>query len=190
MYSLFIDTHDKKVVIVLFKDGKYLDKFEDISMNKHSVITMPAIRILLDKNNLLVNQISEILVVNGPGSFTGERIAVTIGKTMAYLLNLPIKTIDALSLIAVNLTGDKKFVSVPDRNGAFVGVFDSNNKLIDDIRYVGNEEYKLLTSENTYCSEIDIEYDLVYAYLEDKEALNPHEVKPLYIKGISALNGK
>ena len=61
--------------------------------------------------NLTVNDIDKILVVTGPGSFTGERIAVTIGKTIAYCLNIPIKVIDALTIIAINTDGDKKEVN-------------------------------------------------------------------------------
>ena len=86
MYSLFLDTHDKNVIIILFKDGKIVDEVNVESPNKHSQIVMPSLKGLLDKNALNVHDLNEILVVNGPGSFTGERIAVTIAKTLASLL--------------------------------------------------------------------------------------------------------
>lgn len=188
MFSILIDTHDKKVVVVLYKDGKVIDIYEEQSVNKHSVVTLPTIRSNLAKNDVLISDIKEVLVVNGPGSFTGVRIAVTIGKTIAYLLNIPIKVIDALSIIAVNLDTNNKYVSVVDRNGAFIGTFDSNNDLMSDIIYVNKEEYSNL--DNEYISDIDIDYNLVYEYLANKPVLNSHEVKPLYVKGISVLNGK
>lgn len=190
MFSILIDTHDKKVVVVLFKDGKAIDVYEEQSVNKHSVVTLPSIRNILEKNNILINDINEVFVVNGPGSFTGVRIAVTIGKTIAYLLNIPIKVIDALSLIAINVKLSNKYVSIEDRNGAFVGEFDSNNNLVNDIKYVNKEEYNELSSKNEYISDIEIDYNLIYDYLSNKPVLNAHEVKPFYVKGISVLNDK
>ena len=190
MYSLFIDSHDKKVSIVLFKDGKVLDSIIEESNNKHSTIVMPSIDNIIKKSNIEVKDIKEILIVNGPGSFTGERIAVTIGKTMAYCLSVPIKVIDALTVLAINVDDEIKYVSVPDRNGAFVGSFDANNKQLDEFKYINKSEYEVLCNEHNVVSDIEINYDLVYDYFKTISAINPHEVKPLYIKGISALNGR
>ena len=61
MFSILIDTHDKKVVVVLFKDGKAIDVYEEQSVNKHSVVTLPSIRNILEKNNVLINDINEVL---------------------------------------------------------------------------------------------------------------------------------
>lgn len=190
MYSLFIDTHDKKVTIVLYKDGNVLNIIDEVTSNKHSIVTMPSIRKIIEDSFITVNDISEIYVVNGPGSFTGERIAVTIGKTMAYCLSVPIKVIDALTVLAINVDDDIKYVSVPDRNGAFVGSFDANNKQLDEFKYINKSEYEVLCNEHNVVSDIEINYDLVYDYFRAISAINPHEVKPLYIKGISALNGR
>lgn len=190
MYSLFIDTHDKLVSVILFKDGIILNKFEDSSLNKHSVITLPAIRDILEKSNILVNDLNEIIVVNGPGSFTGERIAVTIGKTMAYSLNIPIKVIDSLTILALNIEGEDKYVALPDKNGAFVGHFNVNNVPVDPFVYVSKNEYEELMIKNNIVSDIEIDYSKVYEYVTGISPLNPHEVKPLYVKGISVLNDK
>ena len=143
MYSLFIDTHGKNVLIILFKDGKILEKIDMETMNKHSVVTMPSIRQILENNNCDVTDLNEILVCNGPGSFTGSRIAVTIAKTMAYALDVPIKQVDALTIMAVNIDGDK-VVALKDRNGAYVGKYNSSNTLIDELVYMSNSEYNEL----------------------------------------------
>lgn len=190
MYSLFIDTHDKNVIIVLFKDGKIIDKIEETTINKHSVVTLPAIRNIIKNNNIDVEDLNEIIVVNGPGSFTGVRIAVTIGKTMAYGLNIPIKVIDSLKLLAVNVQREKKIVAIEDRNGAFVGQFDGNNIALTDYVYLGKNNYQEFKSNNEIIVDIDINYVRVYEYMKYCDASNVHDVKPLYVKGISALNDK
>ncbi|MBQ4032316.1 MAG: tRNA (adenosine(37)-N6)-threonylcarbamoyltransferase complex dimerization subunit type 1 TsaB [Bacilli bacterium] len=190
MYSLFIDTHDKNVVVIIYKDGKVFKMKNVESKNKHSEITMPIIDSLFGEAKLDVKDLNEVIVVNGPGSFTGERIAVTIGKTIAYCLSIPIKAIDSLSIIAVNVDKDTKYVSLPDRNGAFVGVFDKDNKRLEDFVYLNKSSYADYIVKHDVVYDIDIDYDKVYELTKNIDSLNPHEVKPLYVKGISALNDK
>ncbi len=190
MYSLFLDTHDKKVIIILFKNCKVIDHFELISNNKHSVITLPAIKNILENNNLLVKDLNEVIVVNGPGSFTGERIAVTIAKTMAFALNIPIKVIDSLSVMAININSDNKYVAISDRNGAFVGHFDKNNSILEPFVYLSTSDFLLYSQKYKVYESVDINYELVYSYVKQLKSVNPHEVKPLYVKGISVLNDK
>ena len=190
MYSLFIDTHYKNVLIILFKDGKILIKNEVFSLNKHSEVAMPAIDSVMKEANVDVSVLNDIIVVNGPGSFTGQRIAVTIGKTMAYCLNIPIRVIDALTIMAISIDSSEKIVALEDRNGAFVGKFDVNNNIIDSLQYINKSSYIDFKEANNVIVDLDIDYEKVYNYVSKLNSLNPHEVKPLYIKGISALNDK
>ena len=48
-------------------------------------------------------------------------------------------------------------------------------------------EFKENNDVNTL---VDVDYEKVYEYVMTLKELNPHEVKPLYIKGISALDGR
>ena len=190
MNTLFIDTHAKNVLIILFKDGKILDRIDIETMNKHSVVTMPSIRTILSNNKIEVEDLNDIIVCNGPGSFTGSRIAVTIAKTMAYSLNIPIKQIDALTIKAVNVRTDNDYyVSIKDRNGAYVGKYNKDCKLLDELSYISNSEYAVLESDNLY-EEVDVDYEIVYQYLSTCSSTNVHGIKPIYVKGISALNDK
>ena len=40
MYTLFIDTHNELIKIILFKDGKIITNLEKESKMQHSVYTM------------------------------------------------------------------------------------------------------------------------------------------------------
>ena len=130
MTSLFIDTHDNFIHLILFKNAKILDEIHEESKNKHSVLTMPLLDDLLNRNQLSTKSLAEIYVVNGPGSFTGARLAVTIAKTMAFCLHVPIKVIDSLTLLALQNEVESQYVSILDKNGAFVGRFDSKKDII------------------------------------------------------------
>ena len=102
MYSLFIDTHDTDLVIALYKDKKIIDKEIRESLRNHSDYTMPIIDDIIKRNNLTINSINEILVITGPGSFTGVRIGVTIAKILAYTLDIPIKQMDSITMYGVS----------------------------------------------------------------------------------------
>ncbi len=188
MYTLFIDTHDAKVVIILFKDGHIINQEEVLSKSKHSELAMPLIDKVITASHIDIKDLNEIIIVNGPGSFTGERIAVTIGKTIAYCLNIPIRTIDALTIQAINIKKDNKIVAIEEKNGAYIGEFNEKNQKLKEFQYLNKtlyEDYK-----NKISTPNNINYELVYNFVNKFPQLNPHEVKPLYIKGISALNDK
>ena len=191
MYTLFLDTHSSDVIIVLFKDNKILDMVKEQSHFQHSQITLPLVNKLLTKYNLLPKDLGEIVVVNGPGSFTGVRIAVVIGKTMAYSLNIPIKVIDSLIIKAISLDVRNNTIIVEkEKNGAFIGQFDDKLNAISDYEYLSTKEYETFKENKTVYEDVEIDYEKVLYYLSSKESINPHAVKPLYIKRIGVNNDK
>lgn len=185
MFTLFIDTHFTKVTLILYKDGKVKYSYNEDSTQSHSVITMPSLAALLKKANLNIRDISEIVVVNGPGSFTGVRIGVTIAKTISYTLNIPIKVISSLEVLASNLDDTEKIVAFNDRNGYFVGRFDKYNTLLEDYFYLNNNEYAEFKKANhVYDIFNEIDYNKVYKLIETRNSLNCHLVNPIYVKKI------
>lgn len=193
MYTLFISTFSELITIGLLKDGKEIDRLEQVSSRNHSIYTIPMIEELLDKNEIKTNYLNEIIVVNGPGSFTGVRIGVTIAKTLAYTLDITIKTITSLQAYAVSYTSDKnKLVAIPDLKGKYIGYFTKDNDLLSNYIYLNNKEYdKYIEDKKEYLIENDsFNLNDIYNYLKNKEGINPHLVNPIYIKGIDALNDK
>ncbi len=185
MYTLFLDTHSSDVVIVLFKDSKKIDMVNEQTKFQHSQVTLPLVNDLLVRNNLSPKDINEIVVVNGPGSFTGVRIAVVIGKTMAYSLNIPIKTVDSLLIKAISLNKNDSIIIVEkEKNGAFIGQFDSNLNNISEYEYMATSDYESFKDNKIVYENVEIDYEKVINYLNKKESINPHAVKPLYIKHI------
>ena len=175
---LFIDTHAELITVALkTKDNLYIKQKE--SEYSHSIYTMPMIEEIFKENNLNVNDLKKIIVVNGPGSFTGIRIGVSIAKTMAYALKIDINTISSLTayLISSDLKENKKAV-IEDNKGYYISVFDKNNSPIKEEYYCeeDNEDYK----------EVDYKLDIekIIDYLKDNKSENPHFVKANYVKKI------
>lgn len=193
MYTLFISTFDKIITIGLLKNGEVISELTKESSKNHSIHTMPMIDEILKTNNLLPSYLNEIIVVNGPGSFTGVRIGVTIAKTLAYTLNIPIKTITSLKAYAIsNDKETNKLVTIDDLKGKYIGYFDACNNLLSDYTYLKNDEYNEYIKDKKQYLIKNNTFDLnkIYKVLKTEDSINPHIVNPIYIKGIDALNGK
>ena len=89
--NLFIDTHLNDVIIILSENGRIKKEKKILNEKQNSKIIMPLIKKMLGQEKP-----ESIIVVNGPGSFTGVRLGVTIAKTLAYTLQIPIYTITSL----------------------------------------------------------------------------------------------
>ena len=180
MYTLFIDTHDKELHLALFKEKEVFDEIIEEN-KKHSECFISSLQELLLKNKITTHDLSGIIVVNGPGSFTGVRIGVVVAKMIGYCENIPIKPISYLQ--ALSLKYDQEcFVGITDKNGVFVGKFSKEHELIGDYFYLSKEEWTRF-KENIIVDEV-INLDMVYDYLQDKSAVLPHFVKPIYVKKI------
>ena len=101
MKVLFIDTHDELLTVDLVIDGRE-NKKEVESINSHSVMLLPLIDSMLKEENISLRDINKIVVVNGPGSFTGVRIGLTVAKTIGYALNIPVCPISSLEAYLIS----------------------------------------------------------------------------------------
>lgn len=175
---LFIDTHTELITIALkTKDNLFIKTKE--SEYSHSIYTMPMIEEIFKENNLDVKDLEEIIVINGPGSFTGIRIGLSIAKTISYALGLKIHTISSLKayLISSDIKEDKMAV-IEDNKGYYICAFDKDNNTIVEETYLEENPYKY--------KEVDykLNIDKIIDYCNKYESENPHHVKANYIKKI------
>jgi tRNA threonylcarbamoyl adenosine modification protein YeaZ len=177
MTSLFLDTHLNDILVFILKDGKVVDKREVINKKNNSEYMFPVIKELLD-----TTKIDEIIVVNGPGSFTSVRLGVTIAKTLAYTLKIPIKTITSLEILAIS--SENLNVGISDGNGYYLATFDNSYQPINEYTYVNNSEFINMDNKDEYYLEYKIDASKVYSFLKNKASINAHSVNPLYIKKI------
>lgn len=178
--NLFIDTHLNDVVIMLFDKSGIIKEKQLFNVKENSRVIMPTIKNILGDNNP-----NSILVVNGPGSFTGVRLGVTIAKTLAYTLDIPIRTITSLECLAVSLERDEKIVGFSDKNGYFIGIFDEFNNLVGNYEYLSNVEFGKYNSLYHVETDILVNYENVFKYAMNKDSINPHKVNPVYIKKLA-----
>ena len=189
MHTLFISTYNALITICLLKDDKIIEKKVQKSINSHSVHTMPMIKEILETNNLTTKDLNQIEVVNGPGSFTGVRLGVTIAKTLSYTLSIPIKTISSLHAIALSSNSTKKLVTLRDIKGVYYGLFDDENTLLEPLNYLNNKEFNEFIEANDYQNILvegveELDVLKIHEYLKKAKPTTNHHVNPLYIKKI------
>lgn len=126
MIWLGIDTSHTPLAVAVVKDDQVLAEYKSSLKITHSIGTMPAIEELLKKADIKPNEIDTIAVANGPGSYTGVRIGVTIGKTLAWTLNIPIVSVSSLQVLAGNVPfflGAVCSIMDARRGNVFAGIY-------------------------------------------------------------------
>lgn len=97
---LGLDTSTRSMTVSLWKQGLELAESHSIAERNHSIQLMPAIRDLLREYGFRPADLQAIAVGVGPGSYTGVRIGVTVAKTMAWSLGVPVVGVSSLQALA------------------------------------------------------------------------------------------
>ena len=97
MPTLAINTASSKTAIALFEKRGLIAQDSWQSQNDEAEKLMPNIDALFKNNKLKYEDIEKVLVVKGPGSFTGLRVGVTVANTIAYLNKCELYGIDTFS---------------------------------------------------------------------------------------------
>lgn len=102
MIYLGIDTSNSPLAIALAKEDTILiEETSNLKIN-HSLTAMPAIEEMMAKAKITPAQLTHIAVAEGPGSYTGVRIGLTIAKTLAWSLKIPLHMVSSLKILAAN----------------------------------------------------------------------------------------
>ena len=134
MISLFIDTSSYNLIIGIYKDLKEIYLSIEKNDNNLSERILGNIDKAFKDVNLSIKQIDNIFVVNGPGSFTGTRIGVTVAKTLAWGLKKPVYRISELEVLASKTEEDYIVPMIDARRGyVYAGMYDNKiNQIVED----------------------------------------------------------
>lgn len=90
MNILHIDTRDnQKNIVFLSKDSKRYTKTSE-KENIRAEITLQLIEEVLHQAKISLDEVDEIEVELGPGSFTGLRVGASIANALSFALKRPI----------------------------------------------------------------------------------------------------
>jgi len=103
MKILAIDTSNLILGIAIMDQEKVIGEYITNLKKNHSVRAMPAIEMLMKECDVKPSDLTKIVVAKGPGSYTGVRIGVTIAKTLAWTLNIPLVGVSSLEVLAASV---------------------------------------------------------------------------------------
>ena len=185
MKYLFIDSATTNLVVAIINEGKIAYIYDNNDGHDTSSKMMPVLSEAFENAGLKPQDIDKIFVVTGPGSFTGIRVGLTVAKTMAYALNIPIVPISSLEVMA-SCSGGTALINAR-RGYVFAGTYDEKFNVIYTDSYVLMSD-KL---DKPYISYDEFEFTVekpkidvlkVIKKHENDVPVNPHTLKPNYLK--------
>lgn len=102
MRLLAIDASNQAMSVAVLENQKIVGEITTNVKGNHSQRLMPAIAKLMADVGWKPADLDRIAVAQGPGSYTGLRIGVTIAKTLAWTLGKEITGISSLAVLAGN----------------------------------------------------------------------------------------
>ena len=192
MITILLDSSNTNLSVGLARDNLLLESISYEAWQQQSEYMIPELDKFLEKYNVSKNDIKEVMVAMGPGSYTGVRIAITIAKTIAVALNAKLYPVSSLRVLKEGNVPSICLINA--RSGrSYFGVFEGTKILVDD-RIMKNDEVLAYINEHpTYSVCGDVKYlglegkqsNNIQEMLNLKEALsdvNPLSLKPVYMK--------
>jgi len=174
----------------------------------HSITLMPAIDFLMESLDWTPKDLDRIVVAEGPGSYTGLRIAVATAKTLAHILNIELVGMSSL-LALVPYQQEGLFVPLMDarRNNVYAGFYENAKPVMPEAHLPFERVIELIkgASQVTFVGEIGPFVEQIQEHLPrtnyketlpnaanlallawDKEADSLHDFVPNYLKRVEA----
>lgn len=114
---LCIETSTEVCSVALSENGTVTDFREDITGQNHSRLLTVFINDLLRSNNLKATELDAVAVSEGPGSYTGLRIGVSVAKGICFATSVPLIAVSPLESMTYHVTANLKsfgFDILPD----------------------------------------------------------------------------
>ena len=208
MKVLAFDTSSKALSLAVLEDKQVLAETTINIKKNHSITLMPAIDFLMASLDWTPKDLDRIVVAEGPGSYTGLRIAVATAKTLAHTLNIELVGMSSL-LALVPYQQEGLFVPLMDarRNNVYAGFYENAKPVMPEAHLSFERVIELIkgASQVTFVGEVGPFVEQIQAHLPrtnyketlpnaanlallawDKEADSLHDFVPNYLKRVEA----
>ena len=208
MKVLAFDTSSKALSLAILEDKQILAETTINIKKNHSITLMPAIDFLMASLDWTPKDLDRIVVAEGPGSYTGLRIAVATAKTLAHTLNIELVGMSSL-LALVPSQQEGLVVPVMDarRNNVYAGFYENAKFVMPEAHQSFEEVLEKVkgASQVTFVGEVGAFVEQIQEHLPrtnyketlpnaanlallawDKEADSLHDFVPNYLKCVEA----
>ena len=208
MKVLAFDTSSKALSLAILEDKQVLAETTINIKKNHSITLMPAIDFLMASLDWTPKDLDRIVVAEGPGSYTGLRIAVATAKILAHTLNIELVGMSSL-LALVPYQQEGLFVPLMDarRNNVYAGFYENAKPVMPEEHLPFERVIELIkgASQVTFVGEVGPFVEQIQEHLPrtnfketlpnaanlallawDKEADSLHDFVPNYLKRVEA----
>ena len=192
MITILLDSSNTNLSVGIAKDNLLLDYISYEAWQRQSEYMIPELEKLLNKHNVKKEDINDVVVAVGPGSYTGVRIAITIAKTICTALDAKLY---AVSSLRVQKNGNVPSICVINArsNRSYIGVYEGDKILLTDqimknedvLNYIKSHPDYSLCGDSKYLGIDGIMVNNIQEMLSLKgylEPINPLSLKPVYMK--------
>jgi tRNA threonylcarbamoyladenosine biosynthesis protein TsaB len=133
MRTLAIETTDFNGSVALLEDNKVVAEGCLAANQRSAQWLAPLIENVLNSSGWNMQSLQLLAIAQGPGSFTGLRVGITLAKTLAFALKIPVIGVDTLEVLAEQarhlVDANARIHAVMDaqRQELFVATFTSTN---------------------------------------------------------------
>ena len=191
MKTLCMDSAHKHLVIALYTDEKLVAVCEKEAWKKQSESIFPELMRLMDEVGWDSDDLDQVVITRGPGSYTGVRIAMSIAKVLCTTKQIPLYTISTFhmyaglcehALVLLDARSSRVYCGILSKGV----VLEESVRTIDDIKsnllvkYVNVFGDTELVGRNGAKEEFAKNFMLVKNFWERVD--NIHELVPMYLK--------
>jgi tRNA threonylcarbamoyladenosine biosynthesis protein TsaB len=130
---LAVETSTELCSVALVRGGELFVE-EALAENRHSELLVPMLRRVLDRAHLSPEQMDAFGFGQGPGSFTGIRIACGIVQGLAFAANRPVVPVPSLLALAEQSNESRVIAALDARMGeAYLAAYARNGDDWDEV---------------------------------------------------------
>lgn len=182
MIILAVDTSAKVSSVSTLKDGKLVAITTLNTGNTHSETLLVSVKSLMDQANIKVSDVDLFAVTNGPGSFTGIRIGVSLIKGLAFGNRkcVGVSTLEALAYNMIDRCGIICSVMDARREQVYNALFKAENgsltRLCDDRLITLSDLDNELKNYSCPIYLVGDGYDIAVSYLQNQNIVPTTEI--------------
>ena len=192
MITILLDSSNTNLSVGIARDNLLLEYISYEAWQRQSEYMIPELDKLLSKYNVSRDEIKEVMVAKGPGSYTGVRIAITIAKTIATALDAKLYAVSSLRV--QKACKNPSICLINARSGrSYIGVYVDDKVLLDDQIMKNEDVLNYIKEHPNYSVCGDVKYLGLEGVISNNiqemlnlqnvlETVNPLSLKPVYMK--------
>lgn len=182
---LYIDTCTKYMCVGLSKGNELVYKKQYEAFKRQSEVAALEIDKCLKETGVSPKLLTKIVVTNGPGSYTGIRIGLTLAKVMSKVLNIKLVCLSSLQVMC-GLNDVSAIIDAKSKR-VYYGKYRNGSNIINDcVKYVSeldlNEVY---VGETNVINRDEMKIDIIrnmFDLRNVEEVSDIDSVKAIYLK--------